>query len=82
MSVHHVSRPFSFPFSSLIRPLCPFAIKMLFQLSTAYYYLPTHTSLIKFRRGKNLHLRVALAVALQPIVLWEIGYRSWIQRTK
>jgi hypothetical protein len=77
MSVHHVSRPFSFPFSSLIRPLCPFAIKMLFQLSTAYY-----TSLIKFSRGKNLHLRVALAVALQPIVLWEIGYRSWIQRTK
>ena len=43
----------SFPFSSLIRSLCPFPIKpMLFQLqSTAYYYLPAHTSLINFSRG-------------------------------
>src|SRR5271168_5133868 len=63
--------PFSFPFSSLIRSLCPFPIKMLFQLSTAYHLRPAHTHIIDRQSGQNLHLRVASAVTLQPIVLWE-----------
>jgi hypothetical protein len=39
--------------------------------------------LITFRRGKIFTSDLTVfRLSLQPIVLWEIGYRSWIQRIK
>jgi hypothetical protein len=75
-------------------PLRPLLISFLFfdslalplpnenTVSTFHSLPPAHTHIIdQLSVGSKCSERVS-AVALQPIVLWEIRYRSWIQRMK
>jgi hypothetical protein len=83
-------------FSCLFTTFRPLLISFLFfdslalplpnqnDVSTFHSLLPpAHIHIIHhLPSGQNFHLRPesASAVALQPIVLWENGYRSWMQR--
>ena len=82
MSVHHVSSPSHFHSLLWFARSAPSQSKCCFNFPQPTTSDLAHTHIIDHQSGQNLHLRIALAVALQLIVLWEIGYRSWIQRMK